>query len=69
MPDLLADYLSEHEAAPKLKQTVRTLRSWRQRGEGPPWTKIGRLIYYSRAGIGQWLKSLEHKPVRSSRAA
>ena len=69
MSNLLEDYLSEHAAAPELKQTVRTLRSWRARGEGPPWTRIGRLVFYSRAGIAHWLKGLEQKPPRARRAA
>jgi hypothetical protein len=66
---VLDDYTSEHDAATQLRQTVRTLRSWRQRGNGPRWVKIGRLVFYPNAGIGEWLRSLEQKPVRSRRAA
>ncbi len=65
MSQLLDDYISEHKAAVQLSQTVRTLRSWRQRGEGPVWVKIGRLVYYPQSGIPAWLKSLEQKPVRT----
>jgi hypothetical protein len=69
MSDPLENYTSEHTAAPKLNQTVRTLRSWRRRGIGPAWIKVGRLVYYPNAGIAQWLKSLEQQPVRSRRVA
>jgi hypothetical protein len=66
---MLDAYTSEHDAAAQLHVTARTLRSWRQRGEGPRWVKIGRLIFYPNAGIAEWLRSLEQKPVRSGRAA
>jgi hypothetical protein len=66
---MLDAYTSEHDAAAQLHQTVRTLRAWRQRGEGPRWVKIGRLIFYPNAGIPEWLRSIEKKPVRSRRAA
>jgi hypothetical protein len=62
---LLADYLSEHEAAPQLHQKVRTLRLWRQQGVGPGWIKVGRRVMYARTTILAWLQSLEHKPVRA----
>jgi hypothetical protein len=65
---MLNDYTSEHDAAQQLKQTVRTLRAWRHRGEGPTWIKIGKRVYYPNTGIPAWLKSLERKPVRSRRA-
>jgi hypothetical protein len=66
---LLADYLSEHEAAPELRQKVRTLRLWRQQGIGPAWIKVGKLVFYSRSALLTWLASLEHKPVRSRNSA
>jgi hypothetical protein len=64
---LLADYLSEHEAAPELRQKLRTLRLWRQQGIGPSWIKIGKLVFYSRSGLLAWLASLERQPVRENR--
>jgi hypothetical protein len=68
-PPLMADYISEHEAAPQLGQKVRTLRLWRAQGIGPPWIKIGKLVFYSRKGFGPWFASLEHRPVRSRNSA
>jgi hypothetical protein len=62
------DYTPEPKAADQLRQTVRTLRKWRQLGLGPPWIKVGQRIYYSNVGMAAWLKSLERTPVRSHRA-
>jgi hypothetical protein len=66
---VLADYLTEDEQAAALGLTVRTLRSWRQRGEGPPFVKVGKRVFYPIAGNAAWLKANEQAPVRSGRAA
>ena len=66
---LLAEHFSEHEAARELRQSVRTMRLWRQQGTGPSWIKIGRKVFYSRTALLSWIASLEHKPVRSDRRA
>jgi hypothetical protein len=65
-PALLAGHLPEREAAKELRQTLRTLRSWRQKGSGPAYTKIGRRVFYSRSTLLGWIASLERKPVRAS---
>lgn len=62
---LLADHLPERDAAKELRQTLRTLRSWRQKGIGPSYKKIGRRVFYSRSTLLSWIMSLEQKPVRS----
>jgi hypothetical protein len=66
---IMEGYLSEHEAAPQLRQKLRTLRLWRQRGTGPAWIKVGKLVFYSRSALLTWLASLEHQPVRSRNSA
>jgi DNA-binding transcriptional MerR regulator len=53
---VLAEYLSEAEEAAELRVAVRTLRAWRQRGEGPPFTKVGKRILYSFEGTVKWLE-------------
>jgi hypothetical protein len=68
-PPIMEGYLSEHEAAPQLGQRLRTLRLWRQRGIGPAWIKVGKLVFYSRSALLSWLASLEHQPVRSRNSA
>jgi len=66
---LLAEHLSEHQAAAELQQSLRTLRLWRQQGRGPAWLKIGRRVFYSRTALLSWIASLERKPVRSRNSA
>jgi hypothetical protein len=48
---LLAEHLSEHQAAAELLQSLRTLRLWRAQGKGPAWLKIGRRVFYSRTAL------------------
>jgi hypothetical protein len=66
-PALLADYLTEREAAVELLQSLRTVRLWRQQRRGPCWTKIGRRVLYSRASLMNWISRLENKAVPSNR--
>jgi hypothetical protein len=44
---IVAGYSSEAETAEQLNVAIRTLRSWRQRGKGPPWVKVGRQVIYA----------------------
>lgn len=62
---LLADYLTESELANALDMTVRGLRLWRTKRQGPAWTKLGNKIVYRRGALRDWLKAQEHQPVRS----
>jgi len=57
---LLADFLERDEAAAELKVCRRTLDRWRQLGEGPPVTKLGRRVLYSRRSLLAWLREGEH---------
>lgn len=66
---LLSEYLSEIEAARQLRVEARTMRSWRQRHEGPVWLRIGRKIFYSRKAITAWLQGLEQKSGSRGRRA
>jgi hypothetical protein len=69
MGRLLDDYLNEDEQAAELGVVKRTLRSWRQRGQGAPYVKIGKQIFYPIAGTAAWLKANERAPVRSGKKA
>jgi hypothetical protein len=66
---LLDGYLNEDEQAAELGVVKRTLRSWRQRGEGGPYVKIGKQVFYPIAGTAAWLKANERTPVRSGKKA
>lgn len=67
--NLLAGYISEDEMAQARGVGVRALRAERQRGDGPPWVKLSRSIWYPEAGFRDWLKSIERRPVRARKAA
>ena len=54
------DYLSESELANQLGRGVRTLRRWKALREGPPWTKVGKRLYYKKSSVAAWLTSCEH---------
>jgi hypothetical protein len=66
---LLDGYLNEDEQAAELGVVKRTLRSWRQKGEGGPYVKIGKQVFYPIAGTAAWLKANERMPVRSGKKA
>jgi hypothetical protein len=61
--DGLITALSEHG----VKKTKRTLRIWRSRREGPPFTKVGNTILYPEEGFLDWLRSQTQHPLRSRR--
>ncbi len=64
-PDPLAGYLSEEQIAERRRVAKRTLRAERQRGDGPPFVKDGKRIYYPLDGFRDWLKSRTRQPVRA----
>jgi hypothetical protein len=66
---LLEGYISESEMAEARDIAIRTLRAERQRGDGPPWVKITKQIFYPVEDFRAWLKSIEHRPVRARKAA
>lgn len=66
---LLAGYVPEQDVAATLGRGLRALRAMRQRGEGPPWVKVSKRVYYPEAGFREWLKSIEQRPVRARKAA
>jgi hypothetical protein len=67
--NLLEGYISEDAMAEARGVKLRTLRAERQRGEGPPWLKMNRAIWYSEDGFRNWLKAIEKRPVRGNKAA
>jgi hypothetical protein len=57
-------YTPERETAEELNVAVRTLRKWRQLQIGPPWTTVGRQIFYGDEDRAAWLKSRRVQPIR-----
>jgi hypothetical protein len=64
---LLADHIGEAELAQQLNIGLRTLRSWRTNGIGPPITYIGRKPYFHRESVRGWLKSRERPMPRQDK--
>jgi hypothetical protein len=68
-PKLLEGYTSEEEWCKQLGICKKTAQKMRDRGIAPPYVEIARQIFYSVAGIREWLANREQKPVRARRAA
>lgn len=66
---ILAGYAPEDEIAVARGVGKRTLRAERQRGDGPPFVKMGKQVLYPIEGFREWLKARERHPVRSTRMA
>jgi hypothetical protein len=59
---ILDGYLSEAELANELNLNKATLMRWRKKQIGPPFTMIGRGVFYSRDSVLLWLKKQEVSP-------
>jgi hypothetical protein len=66
---MLDEFITEDELAVTLRRGKRTLRIWRQKREGPPFTTIGREVMYRKQAVTDWLRSREVSPVREQRKA
>ncbi len=62
MSDSPPDLLDTPAAAALLTISAEALKKIRQRGEGPPFVRIGGSIRYSRASIASWLAQSEVQP-------
>lgn len=51
------DIMTAEMLAPALKLTEQTLAFWRGNGEGPPFTKAGRNVFYRRRDVMKWLEA------------
>jgi hypothetical protein len=56
---VLDGYMTEEELAAEIGRGVRTLARWRSLGEGPPYVRLGRQLFYKRASASAWLAGLE----------
>jgi hypothetical protein len=63
----LGKYKDEEEAAQCMGKSRRTLQLWRQRGEGPRWTYLGKTPVTTEEWIEEYLRSQEGQPVRRKR--
>jgi hypothetical protein len=54
--------LPEDAAACDLKVKKQTLAAWRNRRQGPPYLKVGRLVFYRPSHLKEWLESRIVRP-------
>jgi predicted site-specific integrase-resolvase len=67
--DVLEDWLNEKATAKEIGVSIRTLRQWRRKGEGPPYAHFGRAIKYNKRAISKHYESMQIVPPRSRKAA
>lgn len=49
--------LAATDVAEQIGVTVQTLATWRTRGAGPPYIKLGRMVRYRPEDIAAWVES------------
>lgn len=52
-------WLDTHGAAAYLSVTRKQLEHWRSAGGGPPYSKHGRFLRYSRVALDAWMAGLQ----------
>ena len=65
MPDLFAGWIPEEEYRKQRNISKRQAQRERANRTGPPYTKIGRDIYYRVEGVHRWMVAREIQPVKS----
>ena len=53
--------LTEAEVAAVAEVEIRTVQTWRTERTGPPFTRIGRQVFYRQEVVEQWLKEREEE--------
>lgn len=63
MDDVATEFETLEEVALRLRQSVHTLRYWRQQGIGPKSARFGRRVMYKRADVDAWVEAqFEEEP-------
>ena len=55
------------EAAVDLHVVPNTLAAWRSRNQGPPYFKVGKLVFYKRSTNREWVNSRVVRPTGAAR--
>jgi hypothetical protein len=58
---VLDGYLNESELAAEIGRSIVTLRLWRRKGDGPPFTRIKRTAYYKIENVRRWIDAQERQ--------
>ena len=61
------EWMTEAQTAAEVHKTVRTLRQWRKRRIGPPYTFFGRTVRYHRPTLAEHFKANQIMPLRKAR--
>lgn len=51
------DLLTESEFASLAEVSMQTVQTWRSKGTGPVYVRLGRSVYYLRPDIEEWIRS------------
>jgi predicted DNA-binding transcriptional regulator AlpA len=54
------EMISAKAAAAVIQVKPATLTAWRNQKRGPAYLKVGRLVFYRRQDIGEWLAAQRH---------
>lgn len=57
MTKLNSPLWSPRDVAELIGVSTGTLRSWRERGDGPQWLRVGKLIKYAPSDVEAWVAS------------
>jgi hypothetical protein len=60
--DELKEWMTRAETADLLRKPVATLAAWAYRGVGPPYSRVGRSVLYSRQDVERWLEGHRVNP-------
>jgi len=63
---VLDGYSNESELAAEIGRSIVTLRLWRRKGDGPPFTRIKRTAYYKIDNVRRWLDAQERKQPKAA---
>jgi len=63
---VLDGYLNESELAAQIGRSIVTLRLWRRKGDGPPFTRIKRTAYYSVENVRRWIDAQHRKQSKAA---
>jgi excisionase family DNA binding protein len=62
----MSDRLTTSGVAKLLGVSSRTVEGWRLKSQGPPYTRLGGRIVYSRAEVNRWLDGRTVKPMEGA---
>ena len=63
---VLDGYLNESELAAEIGRSIVTLRLWRRKGDGPPFTRIKRTALYKIENVRRWIDAQERKQPKAA---